>query len=155
MVADYNISDFKDLVIEFDYKRKKEDLQVDIRIVSPRTNFILYEQPFSGIQLTPGDLITIDKIRVSPEIVIADDSDMPTMDYLSGRPDFHYLIRQAMEEIEEEDRKKAEEVLKLYLKKGRWERIRNPIFQRGLWRGAIAASIWWVFLYFIIGPFLK
>lgn len=63
------------------------------------------------------------------------------------------MIEKAIEEIDKEDAEKAMEELKKYLRKGRWERVRHPAFQRGLWAGTASTVIFFVMLWLVIGPF--
>lgn len=63
------------------------------------------------------------------------------------------VIEQAQQEVDEEDRRAAIEELKKHLKKGRWERIRNPVYQRGIWHGLMCACIMLAVLAFLLGPF--
>lgn len=64
------------------------------------------------------------------------------------------LLDQAKNEIDKEDHDAAVEEMKKYLKQGRWDRLNNPVFQRGFRNGFIAASIVWAIILFLFGPFL-
>lgn len=65
---------------------------------------------------------------------------------------YQTLLTRAKKEIDEEDEQVAMEELKKYLKMGRWDRVRHPVFQKGLLQGFITACIMFTVLIFILGP---
>jgi hypothetical protein len=65
------------------------------------------------------------------------------------------LLEDAQNEIDREDRETAVRELKEYLKKGRWNRISNPVFVKGFRQGFIACAIVMTILFFLIQPLIK
>lgn len=62
------------------------------------------------------------------------------------------LMDEARAEVEREDREAAVQELKEWIKKGRWERLRHPVYQRGIWHGMASAAIMFTMLVFLFGP---
>lgn len=62
------------------------------------------------------------------------------------------LLESARAEIDREDAEAVREEIKKYLKLKRWDRIRHPVFQRGVYYGGAIVALMFLVSIFMFGP---
>jgi hypothetical protein len=63
------------------------------------------------------------------------------------------LLEEIIEEIDAEDAAAIKEEVKKYIRKGRWQRVTHPVWQRGYWAGTVSTILAVGLFFLLVGPF--